>query len=72
MTHTRHSWYTPSAWVSTILFEVASRAPNDMDMLIAAAYGVVEVCGIKRASKPAFAMLKTFLKSKLARKHDKA
>lgn len=68
MKNTRHSWYTPSAWISTILFEVASKAPNDIDILIAAAYGVVEVCGLKRASKPALAMLKTFLKSKFSSK----
>jgi hypothetical protein len=68
MKQTRHKWYTPSAWVSTFLYEVASRAPNDLDMFIAAAYGIVEICGLKRASKPALAMLKTFLKNKLQRK----
>lgn len=61
----RAPWWNPSAWISSILFEVASRAPNDLDMIAAAAYGVVEVCGIKRAVKPLFSALENWLRSKL-------
>jgi hypothetical protein len=52
MRATRHPWYSPSAWLSSLLFELAMRSPNDIDMMLAAAFGVVEICGLKRASKP--------------------
>lgn len=55
---TRHPWYSPSSWVSSALLEIASKAPDDLGMMIAAIYGVVEVCGLKRASRPLFALLK--------------
>src|SRR5947209_2390108 len=66
---TKHAWYNPTAWVSSLLFEVALRAPHDIDVIVAAAYGVVEVCGLKRASKPLLAALRQWLRRKVV-KHN--
>lgn len=54
---TRHPWYSPTAWVSRILFEVAARAPEPSDMIVAALWGAVEICGIKRVSSVAIQIL---------------
>lgn len=44
----RHKWYTPSAWASSLLYEVAKHAPSEIGMFIAGLYGAVEVFGLNR------------------------
>ena len=46
MTHTRHSWYTLSAWVSVLLFELAMYMPNDSFLMYAIAHCAVEGYGV--------------------------
>ncbi len=72
---TRHPWWSPSAWASSFLFAVAIRAPNDADLIVAALYGIVEVCGIKRIIKLGYNNrriivigLQNILRKKLAKK----
>jgi hypothetical protein len=63
----RHPWYTPSAWASSILFEVAKHAPNDAGMVVAGLYGVVEVCGLKRVVKIVYAQREVIVQAVLTR-----
>jgi hypothetical protein len=66
---TRHAWYTPSAWVSTLLFEVARRAPNEAGMVVAGLYGLVEVCGLMRVAKILFAQRELIAQALFRRKN---
>lgn len=54
--YTSRPWYSPSGMAASIIRQIAEKIPpgNDMDMILGAAYGVLEVCGIKRAVKPLF------------------